>query len=237
MRKTISFAILMMCAGLISAQAVRINTDNSAADPSAILDIKSTSKGMLIPRMTSVQRGLISAPASGLLVYDDTTQSFWFYNGTSWVNLLTSNSGWSINGNNTGPGAFVGTTNNESLLFKANNQQAGKIDVVASNTLIGINAGNLITTGFSNTAHGYNSLFSNTEGYYNTATGRDALYSNTSGFHNTALGADALRANTEGYGNTSIGTGSLFTNSTGFSNTACGENALRQNNSNHNTAI
>ncbi|GAB3989677.1 hypothetical protein GCM10028807_15100 [Spirosoma daeguense] len=68
--------------------AVGINTDGSVADPSALLDVKSTNQGMLVPRMTAQQRGLISNPATGLLVYQtDATTGFYFYNGTTWSAL------------------------------------------------------------------------------------------------------------------------------------------------------
>lgn len=55
-------------------------------DGSSMLEITSTSKGVLIPRMTSAQRSAISSPATGLLVFDTTTQSFWFYT-SSWDEL------------------------------------------------------------------------------------------------------------------------------------------------------
>ncbi|PKP24778.1 MAG: hypothetical protein CVU03_10900 [Bacteroidetes bacterium HGW-Bacteroidetes-2] len=63
---------------------VGIGTTNP--DNSSMLDIQTTSKGILIPRMTSIDRTGISAPANGLLVFDTTTQSFWFYKG-SWTEL------------------------------------------------------------------------------------------------------------------------------------------------------
>jgi hypothetical protein len=59
-------------------------------DNSAILDIYSETKGLLIPRMTTVQRNAISA-ATGLQVYDTDTDGFWYYNGASWIALATSN--------------------------------------------------------------------------------------------------------------------------------------------------
>ena len=63
---------------------VAINTDNSAADASAMLDIKNTGKGMLIPRMTQVQRDAISSPAGGLMIYQtDATPGFYFNAGTA----------------------------------------------------------------------------------------------------------------------------------------------------------
>jgi len=48
---------------------VGISTDNSAPDSSALLDVKSSTKGILVPRMTRVQRNAISSPAEGLMVY------------------------------------------------------------------------------------------------------------------------------------------------------------------------
>jgi hypothetical protein len=72
------------------AQSVAINTDGSAADNSAILDVKSTTKGMLVPRMTATQRTAITG-TTGLLVYQtDAPAGFYFHNGTVWVSLNTT---------------------------------------------------------------------------------------------------------------------------------------------------
>lgn len=57
----------------------------SDADASALLDIQSTSKGVLLPRMTTAQKAAITTPAQGLGVYDTTLGSISFYNGTAWV--------------------------------------------------------------------------------------------------------------------------------------------------------
>lgn len=73
-------------------QGVGINDDNSTPNTSAMLDIKSTNKGVLVPRMTSTQRTAIATPATGLLVFDNTTTSFWFYDGAAWIELGNSNS-------------------------------------------------------------------------------------------------------------------------------------------------
>lgn len=53
----------------VSAQGVAVNADGSAPNSSAILDVSSTSKGLLIPRMTAAQRSAIANPAAGLLIY------------------------------------------------------------------------------------------------------------------------------------------------------------------------
>ena len=70
---------------------VGINTDNGDPDASAMLDIKSTDKGVLIPRLTTAQRMAIPLPAKGLMVYDSTAHAFWYYNGTNWSDLSAVN--------------------------------------------------------------------------------------------------------------------------------------------------
>lgn len=64
---------------------VAINADGSAPDGSAMLDITSTTQGMLIPRMTQTQRNAIGSPVEGLMIYQtDNTPGFYFYSGSSW---------------------------------------------------------------------------------------------------------------------------------------------------------
>src|SRR6187402_2050154 len=111
------------------AQSIGINNDNSIPHPSAILDVKSTNKGILIPRLSSVDRTGIVSPSIGLFVFDTNTLSFWYRDTSAWTNLLSMRTGWSVSGNNAVTTDFIGTTNNQSLLIKANNQQAGKIDL------------------------------------------------------------------------------------------------------------
>ena len=63
---------------------VGINTDGSQPDPSSMTDVKSTSKGILFPRMTTAQRDAISNPAEGLLIFNITTGCFNYFMGGSW---------------------------------------------------------------------------------------------------------------------------------------------------------
>jgi trimeric autotransporter adhesin len=80
--------------GASSSVKVGIGTANPNA--SAALEIASTNKGMLIPRMTLSQRDAISSPATGLLVFQtDNTPGFYYYNGSAW-NSLVGPSGWSM---------------------------------------------------------------------------------------------------------------------------------------------
>ncbi len=77
--------------GILNAQSVGINDDSSTPDASAMLDVTSTTDGVLIPRMTDEEKDLISNPANGLMIYQtDGNPGFYFYNGTRWVSI----SGW-----------------------------------------------------------------------------------------------------------------------------------------------
>jgi hypothetical protein len=218
---------------------------------SAALEIKSTSEGLLIPRMTKAQRDavLVSTAAKGLLIYQtDNTPGFYYYSGTAWTAVTQKAKGWSLTGNaGTTPGTnFIGTTDAESLVFRVNNLRSGFIGYGTSNTSFGYQAlisntsGNYNTatgtdalltnsTGNSNSAYGSYALLSNTTGISNVATGSDALHNNTSGNYNTATGAATLYTNTTGYNNTANGYSALYSNTTGYSNVAIGHYALFNN--------
>ena len=62
-----------------------INTDNSIPDNSSMLDVKSTNKGFLPPRLTTAQRNAITLPAAGLTIYNTSKNCNETYNGSSWV--------------------------------------------------------------------------------------------------------------------------------------------------------
>ena len=71
------------------AQNVCVGT--SSPDNSAKLDVSATDGGLLIPRMTEVQRDAISSPATGLMIFQtDGTVGFYFYDGTAWTALSGS---------------------------------------------------------------------------------------------------------------------------------------------------
>jgi hypothetical protein len=87
MKKIYLLMILVFVLSQMPAHAqVAINTDASQPDGSAMLDIKSTAKGLLVPRMTTAQRGAIGTPADGLMVYDTNTKGVWVYqSGVGWM--------------------------------------------------------------------------------------------------------------------------------------------------------
>ena len=81
-----------------SSAQIAINEDNSEPDPSAMLDIKSIDKGLLLPRMNTSQRESITNPAEGLIVYDTDVESFFYFDEEEWVDTKAdSRSGRSIN--------------------------------------------------------------------------------------------------------------------------------------------
>lgn len=65
--------------------ALLINT--TADNTSAILNISSTNRGILIPRLSTSQQNAIGSPASGLLIYNTDSAAFSYYNGVNWNNL------------------------------------------------------------------------------------------------------------------------------------------------------
>jgi hypothetical protein len=69
-----------------SASSVSMGS-GSNANASAQLDVSSTTKGFLPPRMTTTQKNAIASPATGLVVMDITTLKLCVYNGSSWVDL------------------------------------------------------------------------------------------------------------------------------------------------------
>lgn len=95
MKKTIQAFLLIALlfpASLIKAQTNTFPTTGAAGigtltpDASSLLDITSTSKGMLIPRMTKTQRDAIVTPVTGLLIYQtNNTPGFYYYSGTAWT--------------------------------------------------------------------------------------------------------------------------------------------------------
>jgi hypothetical protein len=99
MSKCIFIAVVSLCCHYCAAQSVGIGTTSPNA--SAQLDISSTTKGLLIPRVTTAQRTAIASPANGLMVYDTNFNTFWFYNGSAWSSVGTgAASQWTANGNN-----------------------------------------------------------------------------------------------------------------------------------------
>lgn len=219
-------------------------------DKSAALDVTSTNKGVLLPRvaLTGVTDATtIPSPANSLMIYNTATSSdvtpgyyFWNTSNLKWMRVLDSDSsGWNTKGNSgTAEGTdFIGTTDNINVVFKRKNIHAGLLsDLNAHNTSFGVNSYKGTTSGtqgIRNTAIGSNSLHGNSEavmnGNDNTALGYNSLSVNDTGNENVAVGVSALKSNTAGDNNTAIGFSSLTRNTTGRYNVANGAHALERN--------
>ena len=153
MKKICMFLFVLFIAAAAWSQGIGIGTNTPAA--SSMLDITSTSKGILVPRMTTAQRTAIVSPAAGLLVYDNTTNSFWYYNGGAWT---------SISGSAVLPLPYFGTVASADTAFHIKNTgtSAAITGQAASNSgVAGISTGGNGVEGQSTTSNGvYGNSFS-----------------------------------------------------------------------------
>lgn len=132
----------------LMGQSIAINVSGSPADSSAILDISSQLKGLLIPRVSTTERNAIFHPARALLIYNITTSRFEVNTGTMlqpvWEGIVTleslqaQNQLWKDGGNAiSGEMGLMGTSNAKSLGIVSNNVLRLYIDSTSGR--IGIN--------------------------------------------------------------------------------------------------
>ena len=101
MKKVDIFWFLFLFSWIGAFSQVSINTDGTPPESSAMLDVKSNTKGMLVPRMTFAQRNAISSPATGLLVFCTDNNQYYTNNGTPVSpNWMMTSSQWLSSGNN-----------------------------------------------------------------------------------------------------------------------------------------
>lgn len=99
------FVLLLLAT--VSAKA-QVSIGNPTPAASAQLDLTSTSKGLLIPRMTAAQRTAIASPAEGLMVYQtDAPIGYYFRKGGVWLSWGTSTCSYSIGQNVPALGGFI----------------------------------------------------------------------------------------------------------------------------------
>lgn len=142
--KKLSCFLFVFFPTVLLAQSVAISNDNSLPDVTALLDLKSSSKGLLIPRLTTLERTSIAAPAIGLTVFDKDTYSFWVYRGDimgGWVELMHS-----LDKHWTRTGIHVFNTNNGNVGI-GTNTPASKLTLDGTDPAIGwMNSG--LATGY-----------------------------------------------------------------------------------------
>ena len=253
MKKIISFAVTCLFFNYLVAQNVGIGT--VTPNNSAMLDVTAANKGMLIPRVAltdNLDAVTIPSPTNSLLIYNTATAGsgrfavspgFYYWNSLtlSWIAFLSADNSdkgaWLTKGNlaTSLPGNFIGTTDNQALLFKINNINSGYLGT-NGNTNWGLNSGNINNTGANNVAIGRGSLSQTTNRSNLVAVGDSALMNNGTGAtqayegtSNTAVGSKALYANVAGYANMAVGFEAMKMNTDGFYNTAIGKSALHDN--------
>ncbi len=245
MNKPLLLVLLIFLSLSIHAQ-VSINNDGSVPHASAMLEVKasttSNAKGFLVPKVAD--HTSITSPAAGLWVYNTTTNTHWYYNGTTWVNLGGSQP-WLTNGtsifspSNTALGNYSVAMGNNSTASSTTAFAAGHLARALGNysTALGYNTAATSTaalaagystqaTGNYSTALGYNTAATNTAalaaGYSTRATGE---YSTALGYNTTSTGLTALAtgylSQATGMSSTALG---YNTSATGMYSTALGYN-------------
>jgi hypothetical protein len=182
----LKFSFRNLLASLILLLALFFNASNTYAqsmgisdaaiipDPSSILEMRTTTKGILIPRMTEAERDLISAPANGLMAYNTSTNQFNFYDGINWIALM-SNSNSDLTGEVTSVdnaatlGSFTSTSLSTALTDETGTALAVFSDSpeftgtpLAPTAVLGTNTTQLATTEF---------VLENTDGYSSVDAG------------------------------------------------------------------
>lgn len=162
----------------------------------------------------------------------DTTQYIVGYRSNGQlVKTLKSSLGWGLTGNSGTDTAtnFIGTTDDEPLRIKVNNQQAGLIlNNSPFNTFWGYGAGKSNTTGNINVGVGWGALRDNVTGSSNTAIGLGAIQNATNASEEVAIGYGAL-ANISGQRNVAVGTSAMVNSRDAAENTAVGNYVMLAN--------
>lgn len=89
--------LLLIFISLNATAQLGIKETNSAPNSKAMLDVESANKGILIPRLTSLARDAIASPPDGLLIYNNQTRKFNYFNNTIWRDALFGDL-WETNG-------------------------------------------------------------------------------------------------------------------------------------------
>jgi len=183
-------AILVILLFLVTfTMQAQVGIGTTTPDGSAKLDVSSTNKGFLPPRMTTLQRDAITSPATGLQIYNTDKAAIETYTGTT-GNWFTVGSGKGGIITNTALGVYTLYANSTG----GHNTASGDSALFAN------------TTGSFSTALGGNALNTNTTGTYNTAIGYNSDVTSAALTNATAIGNGAIvtASNAIQLGNTSV---------------------------------
>ncbi|NUN69218.1 MAG: hypothetical protein HUU02_05855 [Bacteroidetes bacterium] len=80
---------LLLTAAILRGQGVGISESSIIPDASAILELRSTQRGVLIPRLSTAERNAVASPAAGLMIYNTSTNELNIYNGSGWTSYYS----------------------------------------------------------------------------------------------------------------------------------------------------
>lgn len=215
MKTIISFLFLSLLFSFAQAQHSTLNGDRACINcptdephESAVLDIQSNKKGILIPRLGDTS--LVSNPSTGLLIFNNSTQSFQYYNGTIWIEFGGAKQTAVLGSNNQASGAASTAVGRNNGSEGRRSSTFGYANTAFSDEATAVGVNNDARGDFS-TAIGHSNLiagdFANTFGYDNRANGKEstAIGSNNiaQGDFSSAIGHnnDANEINSNAFGN------------------------------------
>ena len=128
-KNLLSLLLLGAASSLYAQQNVSISDVPATPNPTSVLDVSSTTKGMLMPRMTTAQRNAIVGPANGLLVYDTDINCVMYYSTTltSWNSLCAGSSASSLIANTTSVAAGANCASGGVLLQLGNDANSNGV--------------------------------------------------------------------------------------------------------------
>lgn len=215
MKRTLLAVLLALCGGILQAQ---VGVNNSNPDASSELDVTSTTRGFLAPRMTGAQMAAIASPATGLAVYNTDSASYCIYNGSAWLKVLLSTaSNWTASGTN---------------IYNGNSGNVG----VGTSTPVSkfqLTNGNLLVSGTYGSGSTLEITGSGTRMFFNPKKGAfraGGVSTNTVAWNDGNLGGYSFAAglNTTATGGYSIAMGSA-TRASGANSMATGDTSVASN--------
>lgn len=260
----LTYIVLFTFFALQTLAQTGIGTGDSPS-ASAELEVRSTTKGVLIPRLTETQRDnltLTTPPAAGLMIYNLTDHNFNYFDGSAWISLpgalpteiVDADGDTKVEVQRTAgdnqirfdvEGTEVALLNNTALdivngRYLIKGEQL--INAESKNLYAGKSAGMANVSGDSIVVIGENAMTASITGNANTAIGFEAGASITGGNSNLFIGhqsgKNTIGANSgEGEKNTFIGSLSGTANTSGSNNIYIGNNSGLQNNGNYNIFI